>query len=66
MRWFECCIKHLVLYGIVHYYTTQSTKIPIIHTHSGDNAATLVGSCGGQIILRTSNDVFILQFGVAF
>ena len=28
---------------------------------------TLVGSCGGHIILRTSSDVvFILQFGVAF
>ena len=26
----------------------------------------LVGSCDGQIILRTSSDVFIFQFGIAF
>ena len=30
-----------------------------------DDAPTLVGSRGGQIILRTSSDIFSLQFGVA-
>ena len=34
MRWFACCIIHLVLYGIIQYYTAQSAKIPIIQTHS--------------------------------
>ena len=33
MRWSECYIKDLVLYGIIQYYTTQSAKIPIIQTH---------------------------------
>ena len=34
MRWYECSIIHLVLYGIIQYYIAQSAKIPIIQTHS--------------------------------
>ena len=33
MRWSECCIIYLVLYGIIQYYTTHPAKIPIIQTH---------------------------------
>ena len=36
MRSSECCIIHLVLYGIIQYYTAQSAKIPIIQTHNDD------------------------------
>ena len=34
MRWSECCIIHLILYGIIQYYTAQSAKIPIIQTYT--------------------------------
>ena len=40
MRWYECCIIHLVLYGIIQYYTAHSAKIPIIQTHNQHLPAT--------------------------
>ena len=44
MRWSECCIIQLVLYGIIQYYTTQSAKIPILQTHICDSVCLYVQS----------------------
>ena len=52
MRWSECCIFYLVLYNIIHYYTTQSAKIPIIHTHRHDSRES-----GGALMSNTDYQI---------
>ena len=39
---------------------------PCISTSCSDNALRLCGSCGGQLIMRTSSDIFIFNLGLRF
>ena len=61
-------ILNLCIYYIVHVSSTlwKIKNQPSNSTSCSESTLRLAGSCGGQIMLRTSSDVLIFNLGLRF